>query len=296
MTADFTGRVALVTGAGKGLGRAYALWLAQRGAKLVVNNRKHDGLPSSAEAVVEEIRQLGGEAVADHSPAGDDESAAHSMIETALSNFEKLDILVCNAGIAEDVIVQDMSADSLRKMMDINFYGTVHALRAAIPTMLDRKYGRVVFSISQAALFGQVRSAHYCASKAALIGFARGAGIDLKPSRNGGADIRINCVAPAAFTPMSKRMLDEKWADFMSPFKVAPVVGYLCSENCNESGMIFNAGAGRVRRARIMETLPVEIPDEDFSFCLAQLDDMSGALEAISSFDSGAVLMPEMFE
>lgn len=289
MNLRFDGQVALITGAGKGLGRAYALWLAARGATVVVNNRTHPGHPSSAQAVVAEILQLGGTAVADDH-AVQNEADCRSMVQQTYDRFGRLDILVCNAGISDDTPFQEIALDRVREIMDINFWGTVYPVHAALPRMLASGYGRMVLTTSQAGLFGETGSAAYAASKAALIGLTRSIARDI-----GEVDIRINLVAPAAYTPMSQRHIEPKWSDYMSPAKVAPVVGWLSSAACDRSGMIFNAGAGRVRRVKLLEGNPVEIPDDDMSACWPALDDMSGAVEAESSFGSGQVLMPELF-
>ena len=126
-----------------------------------------------------------------------------------------------------------------------------------------------------------------------MIGMARALARDAHDA--GDLDIRINVIAPAAFTPMSSKALAPKWEEFLSPFKVAPVVGWLASEGCQKSGLIFNVGAGRMRRVKVLEGRPLEIPNEDVGALWPALDDMSGALEASSSFGSGEVLMPELF-
>jgi NAD(P)-dependent dehydrogenase (short-subunit alcohol dehydrogenase family) len=290
MSLNFENRVAIVTGAGKGLGRAYAIWLAERGARIVVNNRIHPDTPSSAEAVVREIRDAGGTAVADHS-AVDDEAGGEAMAQTALKAFGRLDILINNAGIVDDALFTDLSLDRMRRIMDINFWGSLYPTRAAFPIMLEQGYGRIVLSCSQAGLYGQKEGSLYGASKSALIGFGRTLGREVPE----GVDLRINLITPAAYTPMSARSVDTKWSDYMSPFKVCPAVGWLASDKCQESGIILNAGAGRVRRARIVEGPVVDIVGDDISNCFPALDDLSNPVEAGSSFESGMILMPELF-
>lgn len=290
MSLDFENRVAIVTGAGKGLGRAYAKWLAERGAKVIVNNRIHPDTPSSAEAVVQEICDAGGIAVADHHSVEDDAGGA-AMIQNALNIFGRLDILINNAGIVDDALFNDMSLERMRRVMDINFWGSLYPTRAAFPVMLEQGYGRIVLSCSQAGLYGQKENSLYGASKSALIGFGRGLSREVSDEM----DVGINLIMPAAYTPMSSRTVDAKWADFMSSSKVAPVVGWLASDKCRESGLILNAGAGRVRRARIVEGPAVEIVGDDLSSCFPAIDDLSNPVEAGSSFESGMVLMPELF-
>jgi NAD(P)-dependent dehydrogenase (short-subunit alcohol dehydrogenase family) len=286
VTVRFDGRVALVTGAGTGLGRAYALWMAARGAKLVVNNRVHPDRPSSAAAVVEEICAAGGEAVADgHSVEGERSGAA--MVETAVERFGHLDIVVANAGILEFEEHNALKISSIRRTMDINFWGSVYPVVAALPIMEARGYGRVVMTTSSAALYGQTRSAAY-----AIIGFVRSLAVDTRDSEN----FRINMILPSAYTNASKAFHDPKFADFMSPAKIAPVTGWLCSEDCRESGLILHAGSGRIRRAQMVEGRAIDLPeDEDVRRCWPALDDMSDAAEAANSSESGNVLRPELY-
>ena len=285
----FDNKIALITGAGKGLGRAYALWLAARGATVVVNNRVRPGAPSSAQVVVDEIVRNGGKAVADEHSV-EDEAGSRAMVDSVFDRFGRLDILICNAGISADIPFQKIALEKLREIIDVNLWGTLYPLHSALPRMLANGSGRIVLTTSQAGFFGETGSVAYASSKAAMIGMARSIARDVAD-----ADIRINLIAPAAYTPMSQKNVDPKWSEYMSPDKVAPVVGWLCSEACRRSGMIFNAGAGRVRRVKVVEGAPVEIPGDDMSACWPALDDMSQAVEAKSSFGSGEVLMPEMF-
>ena len=286
----FDGQVALVTGAGGGLGKAYALWLAERGAAVVVNNRVHPGIPSSAQTVVDEIISKGGKAIVDHH-AVESEEGGQAMVDATFNQFGRLDILICNAGIAINTPFQELSIAKFREVVDINLWGTVLPLHAAIPRMIAAGYGRVVLTSSQAGLFGETGSTAYACTKSAMIGLARAVARDIGDQ----TDIRINVVTPAAYTGMSSKDLDAKWADLMSPFKVAPVVGWLSSRECQRSGMIFNVGAGRVRRAMILEGDPVELVDGEMAGCWPALDDLRNPVEAGSSFGSGMVLIPELF-
>lgn len=288
--ADLAGRVALVTGAGKGLGRAYALWLSSHGAQVVVNNRAHAGKPSSAQAVVEEIRAAGGNAVADEH-AVEDEAGGQAMVDAALRAYGRIDAVICNAGVTHYAEYDQLSVADFRRVMDINFWGSVHPVLAALPHMRDAGFGRIILTASTAGLFGQPKSAYYAASKSAMIGFVRSLAIDIGESK----DIRVNIISPAGFTDMARQHIDARHEEFMSPARVAPVVGWLASAACNRSGLILRAGCGRVRRAMIMEGRPIEIPGEDVAACWPALDDMSGAVEAATSFESGKVLMPEVF-
>jgi NAD(P)-dependent dehydrogenase (short-subunit alcohol dehydrogenase family) len=139
---DFTGRVALITGAGKGIGRAYAEWLGAHGAKVVVNNRSHPGVPSSAQEVADVITRAGGTAIIDEH-AVEDEASGQAMVEAALKAFGRLDILICNAGVsAQKKAVEDATLAEFDEIMRINFYGALHPLKAALPGMIANNYGR----------------------------------------------------------------------------------------------------------------------------------------------------------
>ena len=285
MSLRFDGRVALITGAGKSLGRAYALWLAARGAAVVVNNRVHPGVPSSAQAVVDEIVAAGGRANADEHSV-EDAAGARAMVDAAHDAFGRLDILICNAAISRvNRPFQDMRIDEIREVVDINLWGTLLPLHAAFPRMVEAGYGRIVLTTSQVGLFGRAGSSAYACTKSAMIGLARAVGWDGHPH-----NVRVNVVAPAAYTAMST--LPPRFKEIIAPEKVSPAVGWLCSEACNESGMIFNVGAGRVRRVKVQEGKVIEIPGDDFSACWPALDDMTDAIEAKDNTGSGAVLIP----
>jgi NAD(P)-dependent dehydrogenase (short-subunit alcohol dehydrogenase family) len=146
-------------------------------------------------------------------------------------------------------------------------------------------------SVSSGGLFGQEVSAAYAASRSAIIGFARSVAVDTRDA----GDIQVNMIAPSAYTDMAKGGgKDPRYADLMSPAKVAPVVGWLCSPECTESGLILHAGSGRVRRIQIVGGRPVELVDDNMAACRADLDDMSGAEEAPYASAAGRVLRPEV--
>ncbi|ATE63936.1 SDR family NAD(P)-dependent oxidoreductase [Rhizorhabdus dicambivorans] len=283
---DFSGRTAIVTGAAKGLGRAYARWLAARGCAVVVSNRPAADGTSAAQAVVDEIAAAGGRAAAHDGPV-ESEAAAIGMADLALERFGGIDIFISNAGVLCWSDFGAMTIDAMREVIDINLWGCVYGLKAVWPVMTGRGYGRIVLTGSSAGLWGQAQSSAYGASKGAMIGLARSLALDVPD----GADVRINVVAPAAYTPMSAAHFGERWADYASADKVAPVVGWLASERCRSSGGIYHAGAGHVRRVQILEG-----PIEDLSS--GTLDEVMARLEPnpewTSSFASGAELMPEL--
>jgi NAD(P)-dependent dehydrogenase (short-subunit alcohol dehydrogenase family) len=284
---DFSGRVAIVTGAGGGLGRAYALWLAQRGCAVVVNNRVRPDGSSTAPAVVAEIVAAGGRAVA-HLGAVEDPASGPAMVELAERSFGPPDILICNAGVQRWADFDGVPLDDFRRVVDVNIWGTVYPVHAAWPGMVARGYGRVVLTSSGAGLWGQQRSADYSMAKAAMVGLARG--LTLEAPADG--DVRINVIAPAAYTAMSSAVVPDAWADYMSPDHVAPVVGWLCSAACQDSGMVYHAGAGRVRRVRTVEG-PIGLMSKAPVEALMVRTDQRR--EPTGSFDAGAELMPELF-
>jgi NAD(P)-dependent dehydrogenase (short-subunit alcohol dehydrogenase family) len=283
---DFSGRTAIVTGAAKGLGRAYARWLAAHGCAVVVSNRLTAGGESAAQETANEILAAGGRVVV-HDGAVESEEAATEMADLARRHFGGIDIFVSNAGIVRWGEFGAVTIDQMREVIDINLWGCIFGLKAVWPTMVAGGYGRIVLTASSAGLWGQVQSPAYGTSKAAMIGLARSIALDVPEP----ADIHINVVAPAAYTPMSAAHLDERWADYCSADKVAPVVGWLSSDRCHSSGGIYHVGAGHVRRVQILEG-----PIQDLSS--ATLDEVMERLEPqpewTSSFASGAELMPEL--
>lgn len=249
---DMGGRVVIVTGAGKGLGRAYALDLAARGACVVVNNRWADrSQPSSAQAVVAEIRHLGGRAVANLDSAEAPETGA-AQVAQALAEFGRLDAVVSNAGVPETRRLHRQTPEGFRKVFDINFFGAFHLVQAAWPVLSASGSGRIVVSASSAGLHGGDGMAAYASSKAALIGLVRGLAVEGRP-RN----LMINAIAPYALTAMTAPHLAPGQAERMDPSDVAPLVAWLVSPACDVSGQVLVSGGGRIRAAHAVEGQPV---------------------------------------
>lgn len=285
---DFSGRVVLITGAGKGIGKSYAEWFAARGAKVVVNNRSHPGVPSSAQAVADQICRSGGIAIADEHSV-EDESGNHAMVETAIREFGRLDILICNAAIsAERMPIESTPMERMRQVMAINFYSCVYSLQAALPGMIKQDYGRIVLTGSASGFYGQRGNAAYGASKTALIGLARCVAYD-----NRGRNIFINIVNPYARTEMAKA-IDPKFSELLAPKKVAPVVGYLCSDACRSAGKIYAVGAGRVRAVAISDGPVSEVDDDNFDTVVPEVKPEPGLFTPTSSENSSLGLIPEI--
>ncbi len=237
-------RVTIVTGAGTGLGREYALLLGSRGAKVVVNdtggamNGRDGGSSSAAIAVVEEIRAAGGEAIASSDSVAEPASAQR-IINVALNAWGRVDILINNAGILRTGPLQEMSLADIEAMVAVHFMGTLYCTRAALPLMIAQGYGRIVLTCSGVGLRGLADHSIYGATKSGMLGLMDSIKLDCKD--NG---VVINTVAPSAETRMSKDTIREELARHMSPRVVAPMVAWLASENCKQSGTLLSAGGG----------------------------------------------------
>jgi NAD(P)-dependent dehydrogenase (short-subunit alcohol dehydrogenase family) len=250
----FDGRVAIVTGAGKGLGRAYARLLAARGAAVVVNNRKREpaGTKGSADLVVDEIRAAGGKAVANYDSV-ESREAGERMVKAALDAFGRLDILVNNAGIDQHAALHNISLEDFERVFAVNFFGSLYVTKAALPLMREKNYGRIVFSTSSAGLYGLHGLTAYSASKGAIIAFMRALAQEV-----GRRGIRANAIAPYALTPMTERQGVDT-SQLHGPELVAPLVAWLASEQCSANGETYIAGSGHFGRAWAVENAGVKL-------------------------------------
>ena len=246
----FDGRVAIVTGAGGGLGRTYALELARRGARVVVNDLggSVDGTGSSesaADQVVTEIEEAGGEAVANYDSVSTPEGG-EAIVQTALDSLGTVDIVVNNAGILRDRSFANMELSELQAVLEVHLRGAFYVSQPAFKVMKDKGYGRFVFTSSNAGLFGNFGQANYGAAKAGLAGLSNVLAIE-------GAkyDIKSNAIAPIAKTRMTEDLLGP-FADMVLPEQVTPMVVYLCSEANEHTHEIFTAGGGRYGRIAIV--------------------------------------------
>ena len=257
MNKDLQGRAAIVTGAGKGLGRAYALHLAARGAQVVVNNRRHPGendADTSAQQVVQAITEAGGRAVADWSDVAAPESG-ELLVQRALAAFGRLDIIVANAGTDHAATFHKQTLQDFRAIFDIGFFGNLHLAHAAWPQLLQQGYGRVVLTASSAGLYGNRGQAPYSAAKAAVIGLAR-----VLAQEGQRANVRVNVIAPYGYSQMTAPYMPEPMARDFDPARVAPLVGWLASEACDLTGEVLVCGAGLVRRASTGESPAAALP------------------------------------
>ncbi len=253
----FEGRVAVVTGSGRGIGRAYARLLAELGARVVVNDlggsmggRGEDA--TVAESVAEEIVDAGGEAIADGSDVSIPEGA-QALVDAALNRFGQLDILINNAGIMRWAGPPEVDLDNLSRHLAVHVLGSFNTTRAAWPHMSERQYGRIVMTTSS-GVFGLPANTSYATAKGAVIGLTRSLSTAGAP-----VGIKANLIAPAAFTRMAGKQAEatDSGGDAssqMSPDLVAPMVAFLAHEDCPVSGEIYTAGFGRFARLFIAST------------------------------------------
>lgn len=248
----FDGKVAIITGAGGGLGRQHALLLASRGALVVVNDLggSVDGTGSdkgAAEKVVDEIRAAGGEAVADTNSVATPEGGA-AIVQTAIDAFGRIDIVINNAGILRDKSFHNMEPDLMNPVFDVHLKGAFHVTQPAWVRMREQGYGRIVSTSSAAGLFGNFGQTNYGAAKMALVGFTRVLAVE-------GAkyNIKANAIAPLALTRMTEDIMGPL-GDKLDPALVSPLVTYLVHEDCEPSGRVFSVGGGRVAEVFVGET------------------------------------------
>jgi NAD(P)-dependent dehydrogenase (short-subunit alcohol dehydrogenase family) len=252
MAIRFDGQVALVTGAGGGLGRSYALDLASRGAKVVVNDlggdpRGEGENRSAAQKVVDEIKAAGGEAVPNYDSVASYDGG-FNMVKTAIDTWGRLDVVVCNAGILRDVAFHNMSEDDWDKVFAVHIKGSFTVLRAAWPVFRQQAYGRVVLTTSSSGIWGNFGQANYGAAKTAMLGL-----MNVLKQEGAKYNVNVNTVAPVAGTRMTQTVMPQEMVDKLKPELVAPAVVYMCSKECTDSGMIIEAGAGNFNRAVLMK-------------------------------------------
>ena len=242
----FDGKVAIVTGAGGGLGREHAKLLAARGALVVVNDLGGavDGSGSSAtpaQQVVDEIKAAGGEAVADAHSVGTPEDG-EAIVQTALDTFGRVDIVVNNAGILRDKAFHNLEPDMLEAVLTVHLKGAFYVTRHAWRHMREQSYGRVVNTSSSAGILGNFGQSNYGAAKMGLVGLTRVLAIE--GERN---NIKANAISPIARTRMTEEVLGQM-VEFVDPALVSPVVAFLAHEDCPVTGHVYSVGGGRVVR------------------------------------------------
>ena len=276
-------RVIVVTGAGGGLGREYALTLAKEGASVVVNDLggSRDGTGaghSMADEVVKEIKDAGGRAVANYDSVAESESA-ENIIKTAIDEFGKVDGVVSNAGILRDGTFHKMPFENWDSVLKVHLYGGYNVIRAAWPHFREQSYGRIVVATSTSGLFGNFGQANYSAAKLGLVGL-----INTLAQEGAKYNIKANALAPIAATRMTEDILPPEVFKKLTPEYVAPVVAYLCTEELPETASVFIVGGGKVQRAALFQNEGItftEVPSvDDVAAKWGEITDLSAAQRA----------------
>jgi NAD(P)-dependent dehydrogenase (short-subunit alcohol dehydrogenase family) len=279
----FDNRVAVITGAGRGLGRAYALLLASRGAKIVVNDPgaslKGDGVDvGPAEETVQEIKAAGGAAVACTESVATPEGGK-AIVQSALDAYGRIDILIHNAGVVRRAPLSEMTYEDFELVLDVHLRGAFHVVRPAFPLMCKAGYGRIVLTSSINGLYGNYKNANYSVAKAGTIGLSNVAALE-------GAEhnVKSNVILPAAVTRMSEGV-DTSAFPPMPPEMVAPAVAWLAHESCTITGEMLISVAGRVARAYVCETPGVYRSTWT-------LEDLAEQINAVRNTDSPLIFPP----
>ncbi|MFN6980996.1 MAG: SDR family NAD(P)-dependent oxidoreductase [Brevundimonas sp.] len=284
MTIRFDGQVAIVTGAGGGLGREHALALAARGAKVVVNDLGgardgSGGSATAAEAVVAEIEAAGGEAMA-NAASVTDFAAVQAMVDAAMAKWGRVDLLVNNAGVLRDRTFAKMELEDFRFVIDVHLMGAVNCTKAVWEIMRGQNYGRIVMTTSSSGLYGNFGQSNYGAAKMALVGLMQT--LSIEGAKN---DIRVNCLAPTAHTRMTEDLGAALPLEALGPELVTPGLLYLLSRDA-PSRCILAAGAGGFERAYVTLTEGVHITGENAP------EQVAAQFDAIS--DRAKEIVPEM--
>jgi NAD(P)-dependent dehydrogenase (short-subunit alcohol dehydrogenase family) len=278
----FDDRVAVITGAGGGLGKAYAMLLASRGAKVVVNDLggSFDGVGAdtrAAQLVVDEIKASGGEATPNYNSVSDWESA-QQIIQTAIDAYGKIDILINNAGILRDKSIIKMTLEDYELVRSVHLDGTFFCTKAAFPYMRDAAYGRIVSTASGSGVYGNFGQTNYGAAKMGIIGLT-----NCLKQEGAKYNILANVIVPQAGTRMTATVLPENILEKLKPEYVAPIVAWMASEQCDVSGCYFMAGAGYYSRSQIVEGPGVFLdPNKEIT-----IEDVVAQLDKIKSIEGG---------
>jgi len=284
MSIRLDGQVAIITGAGRGLGRAHALALAERGASVVVN----DLAEADARRVAAEITAAGGRATGIACNVANNEHV-EEMVRRVLADFGRVDILINNAGILRDKTFHKMSLDEFRQVIDVHLMGSVYCTKAVWSGMRERSYGRIVFTTSSTGLYGNFGQANYAAAKMAMVGLMNT--LHLEGEKY---DIRVNCLAPAAGTAMTRGLIPEQAFELLSPESVSPAVVFLVSGEA-PSRKVLAAGGGGFAVYKGFETeginlLPANLSPEAVAAAWSTIDNEAGMRELRTGFDQASKL------
>lgn len=279
MSISFEGQVAIVTGAGGGLGRSHALELARRGAKVVVNDLggAMDGTGGSSEAaekVVSEIKESGGQAISNGGSVSD-RNGAKSMVEDAMSAWGRVDVLINNAGILRDKSFSKIELDDFQIVVDVHLMGAVYCTHAVWPIMREQNYGRILMTTSPTGLYGNFGQTNYGAAKLAQVGFMNS--LKIEGAKN---NVYTNTIAPIAATRMTESLIPEEVQSKLAPESVTPAALFLVSEDA-PNGVIMQAEGGRFSVASIVENtgakLGADATPEDIASNFDMISDLQGA-------------------
>lgn len=287
MSIGFAGRVAIVTGAGAGLGRAHALLLARLGAKVVINDpggsvHGTGDDRSVAQRVVDEIVAAGGQAIANQDSVVEPEGAER-IVQAAMDTYGRLDILVNNAGILRDRTLAKLDLADFRAVIDVHMYGTVNCTKAAWAVMNAQEYGRIVVTTSHSGISGAFGQSNYGAAKMAVLGFMNC--LALEGVRK---NVRINAVSPSAATRMTEGMTASVPDEYLRAELVSPAVAWLCSEQCEHTGLIVAAGGGYFSRIQMIESPGVQFDPRR----PVEPDEVREAFERFGRFEEGEPMHP----
>jgi NAD(P)-dependent dehydrogenase (short-subunit alcohol dehydrogenase family) len=284
MSIRLDGQVAIVTGAGQGLGRCHALALAERGAKIVVNDLGDDkGQSANANAVVAEIKAAGGKAMAHGANVADFEQV-EDMVKQAMNAWGRVDILINNAGILRDKTFLKMPIEDFRLVVEVHLMGTANCTKAVWEIMRERNYGRIVFTTSSSGLYGNFGQSNYGAAKMAMVGLMNT--LHLEGAKN---NIHVNCLAPTAGTAMTEGLMPEPVFKLLSPEAVSPAIVFLAGPDA-PSRKVLGAGGGSFAVFKGFETvgvnlLPDNLTPEGIAAAWGSIDDEAGMQEFTGGFE-----------
>ena len=285
MTINFDNKVAIVTGAGGGLGRSHALQLAERGAKVVVNDLggNVDGTGGSSEAAdkgVEEIKAAGGEAISNGSSVTD-KSGVNKLVEDTMSAFGRIDILINNAGVLRDKSFAKVTLDDFEFVVDVHLMGSVYCTKAVWPIMVEQNYGRIVMTSSSSGIFGNFGQSNYGAAKMGVVGLMNTLKIEGKKY-----NIKVNSLVPVAATRMTENLgMPDAVFESLKPETVSPAVIFMSSENAPDGAMI-SAGAGVFAKAEIVHSEGIALKGDDLN-----ADMLADKWSEVSDMQNGKALL-----
>ena len=298
MTINFDNKVAIVTGAGGGLGRSHALQLAERGAKVVVNDLggNVDGTGGSSEAadkVVEEIKAAGGEAISNGSSVTD-KSGVNKLVEDTMSAFGRIDILINNAGVLRDKSFAKVTLDDFEFVVDVHLMGSVYCTKAVWPIMVEQNYGRIVMTSSSSGIFGNFGQSNYGAAKMGVVGLMNTLKIEGKKY-----NIKVNSLVPVAATRMTENLgMPDAVFESLKPETVSPAVIFMSSEDAPDGAMI-SAGAGVFAKAEIVHSEGIALKGNDLNADMladkwSEVSDMQNAKALLSGAEHTAHIFKKL--